>query len=122
MLTLVFLAPAFATLALVLALVPFLVGRMVAQAEASYTPDLDSPEAWAASLDVALGEAWFDEAPMAPMAPMRARSRRHVVPTMLALTAPSPAPHVYTARSGKARRARRIEVLDMGPMTLRSAA
>lgn len=114
MITLFFLAPALATLLALLALVPWMVSRSVAVAEAPYTPALDSPEAWAASLDVALGEAWFDEAPVAAPVPTRSRKR--------ALVAPSPAPHVYTARKGKARRAHRIEVLDMGPMTLRSAA
>lgn len=52
------LLPSVATLAGLLALL-FIVPRMWAQAEAPYTPGLDSPEAWAASIDVALGDAWF---------------------------------------------------------------
>lgn len=50
--------PSVLTLAGLLSLL-FIVPAMWARAEAPYSPGLDSPEAWAASLDVALGDAWF---------------------------------------------------------------
>lgn len=63
MFTLFFLLPLALTMLGMLA-IPFLVSREQARAEAPYTPDMGSVEAWLAELDVALGVAWFDTTPM----------------------------------------------------------
>lgn len=75
MLLCLFLLP-FAATALALVAMLCYLPCMVAQLEAPYTPDMGDAEEWRASIDVALGEAWFD-APM-PMTARKARSPRKV--------------------------------------------
>lgn len=69
MMTLTFLALSVAwplVVALVALVGAALVARIhVARIEGAYTPDLDSVDAWHASLDVALGLGWFEASPQA---------------------------------------------------------
>lgn len=112
--------PALATLLALLTLVPWLASRHARKAESPYTPDLDSAEAWSASLDVALGLAWFQDSTLP--APVEACPVLRLVAAGV-LPCPWAMPEgLRMALEAKQARSSGVYRIEAAPMTLRSAA